>query len=400
MKYKIDKIISFLIIIISSAFYSSGEVYFNLQFVDPQGTGFNAPENIWMQEEAKKGANLLGKIIAQNAYVNIKINATQATPYAWAPAEHYKIINENNSKKIVLNAQHKILNEITTPDFQWDGHIEFNIQQFPKNRNDEFKRTFIHELTHTLGFLNFQNPNSKELSYYNDYDKLFYDANGNPFLINHGNLKNNLTTNPRFNPSIELYACGDCIRKHNNGKCVKIYNPEIYECGSSFAHIDKDAHPRSIMSDRKCHNEYCIWNNYELGIIQDLGYKINWNNYYQAIKDLYPETIALNVDGSVLEEHNVQFKVIENQDFPKGCFEANVFDNLNKKFSITINKESKLILIDKKTNDHLFTFESSSKDKISKIDMNENSYEVFWDKIEINKKTKVNIRFRKTNKNA
>lgn len=390
-----NKTISFLIIITASAINLFGEVHFNLKFVDPQGTGFNAPENIWMQEEARKGANLLGKVIAQNAYVNIKINATQATPYAWAPAEHYKIINESNGKRVILNAQYKILNEITTPDSQWDGHIEFNVGQFPKDRKDEFKRTFIHELTHTLGFLNFQNPNSTELSYYNDYDKLFHDANGNPFLINHGGLKNNLTKNPKFNPSTEIYACGESIRKLNNGKCVKIYNPKVYECGSSFAHIDKEAHPRSIMADRKCHNEYCIWNNYELGIIQDLGYKINWDNYYQAIKNLYAETIALNVDGSVLEENTIQFKIIENRDFPKGCFESNITENLDKKFSIIMNKESKLVLIDKKTNNHLFTFESNSRDKRSKINLAENSYEVFWDKIEINKKTKINIQFRK-----
>lgn len=392
--------LALLSIITLSTLCSFGEVHFNLQFVDPQGTGFNTPKNEWMKEEAIKGANLLGKVIAQNAQVNIRINATKETPYAWAPAEHYKMINEGQGNKIVLNAQDKILNEKSTPDYQWDGHIEFNLEQFPKDKSDEFKRTFIHELTHTLGFLNFQDPRSKQISKYNDYDKLFHDANGNPFLINNGNSKNDLRTNPRFNPSIELYACGECIRKHNNGKCVKIYNPKVYECGSSFAHVDKDAHPRSIMADRKCHNEYCIWNNYELGIIQDLGYKINWDNYCQIVKDLYPATIALNVDGTALEESDIHFQVIENQDFPKECFESTKLKDSDKKFSIMINKESKLVLVDKKTNNHLFTFESNSKNKRSTINLANNAYEIFWDKIETHEKTRVNIQFRKLKINS
>lgn len=390
------KIIKLALIIISiSTLCSFGDVNFNLVFVDPEGTGFNAPQNAWMREEAQKGANLLGKVIAQNAHVNIMVNATEETPYAWAPAEYYKTINESHGKRVVLNAQDKILNEKNTPDTQWDGHIEFNVSQFPKSCGDEFRRTFIHELTHTLGFLNFQDPNSKELTYYNDYDKLFHDANGNPFLINHQGVKNSLTTNPKFNPSIELYACGDCIRKHNNGKCVKIYNPKIYECGASFAHVDRDAHPRSIMSDRKCPNEYSIWNKCELGIIEELGYKINWDNYCQIIRELYPATIALNVDGSVLEEADVHFKVIANQDFPKECFETEVIKDTDKKFSIMINKECKLVLVDKKTKKHIYTFKSDSKDKRSKINLANKAYEIFWDRIEINNKTKVNIQFRK-----
>lgn len=391
--------LAFIIITISTLGLF-GEVHFNLGFVDAQGEGFNAPENAWMREEAKKGANLLGKVIAQNAHVNIMVNATQKTPYAWAPAEYYKTVQESNGRKVILNAQDKILNERRVPDAQWDGHIEFNLERFPKSCKDEFRRTFVHELTHTLGFLNFQNPNAKDLSYYNDYDKLFHDANGNPFLISHNGSKNSLIKNPKFNPSIELYACGDCIRRHNNGKCVKIYNPKIYECGSSFAHIDRDAHPRSIMADRKCPDEYPIWNNYELGIIQELGYKINWDNYCNIIKDLYPPTIALSVDGSVLEEADVHFQVIANHDFPEECFEPNVLNDSDKKFSIMMNEESKLVLVDRKTNTHIYTFTPNSKDKKSKINLANNAYEIFWDKIEINKKTKINIQFRKLKINS
>lgn len=389
-------LIPILLILILSNLSSFAEVHFNLIFTDPQGTGFNAPQNAWMKEEAKKGANLLGKVIEQNAYVNIQVNATLETPYAWAPAEHYKMINESHGTKIVLNAQHKILNEKNTPDTQWDGHIEFNLKPFSKTNSNEYKITFIHELTHTLGFLNFQNPNSKTLSYYNDYDGLFHDANGNPFLIKHQGSINSVTRNPNFNPSIELYACGECIRKHNKGKCVKIYNPKIFENGSSFAHLDKEAHPRSIMADRKCPNEYSIWNNYELGIIQDLGYKINWKNYYQIVKELYPSCITLNVDGSVIEETDAHFQLIPNQDFPKECFETHKLNDSDKKFSITTNSESKLVLVDKKTKKHLFTFSPNSKDKRSKIQLAKNTYEVYWDKLEINNKTKVNINFRKT----
>lgn len=391
--------LALLILAISTSFLF-GEVHFDLGFVDPQGTGFNAPENAWMREEAQKGANLLGKVIAQNAHVNIMVNATKKTPYAWAPAEYYKTVQESYGKKVILNAQDKILNERRIPDSQWDGHIEFNLEQFPISCRDEFRRTFVHELTHTLGFLNFQNPNAKEISYYNDYDKLFHDANGNPFLISQNGSKSSLIKNPKFNPSTELYACGDCIRKHNNGKCVKIYNPKIYECGSSFAHIDRDTYPRSIMSDRKCPNEYPIWNNYELGILQELGYKINWDNYCQVVKDLYPSTIALSVDGSVLEDADVHFQVVANQDFPKECFETEVIKDTDRKFSVKMNNECRLVLVDKKTSKHIYTFKSDSKDKRSKINLANSSYEVYWDKIEINNKTKISIKFSKLNINS
>lgn len=381
---KIKFILTILAISASSIF---GEVRFNLVFTDKQGAGFNSPKHSWMKQEAEKAANLVGKVIDQNACINIRVNDTKKTPYAWAPAEHYKMISEANATKVVLNAQHKILSEKTTSDSEWDGHIEFNLEQFSREHSDEFRRTFVHELTHTLGFLNFQNPRESRLSYYNDYDKLFYDANGNPFIINQGGL----VKNPKFNSFAELYACGDCIRKHNKGKCVKIYNPKIYECGSSFAHVDRDAHPRSIMADRKSHDEYCIWNNYELGIMEELGYKINWENYYKIIRELYPATILLNVDGSVLKETNTSFQVITNQDFPKECFTCDEVNDPDKKFSVKINKESRLVLLDKKTNAPLFTFEPKEKSKKLKIQLANKSYEVSCNKIGNQKEMTIDI---------
>lgn len=389
------KIISFLfLLIIISVSHSFGEVLINLRFTDSDNIGFNDHKNKWMINEAMNVATLVGKLIKQNASINIQINATHETPCAWAPAEYYHTITEKYGKKVTLSAQKKILNNDMTQNNEFNGHIEFNMNKFHEQKRQDFRQIVFHELTHVLGFLNFQQPNSSQISYYNDFDKLLYDKNGNPFLINEGDFNGNYFINPRFNCSLEMYACGNFIQKQNGGKCAKIYNPKVIEVGSSFAHLDSVSHPRSIMASRRGKNEYRIWNNFELSIMQELGYEIDWDNYYQIFQELYPSTITVNIDKGVLEGTDTHFEIQLNEDFPKTCFQPVILDEkVSKKFSVAMNQESKLVLVDNKSKMNLFVFHPFFKTVINKLYIINEKYKADLKENPLKHKLEYNIKF-------
>lgn len=388
------KIISLILISITALHSSFAEVIFNLCFTDNVGAGFKRSEKKWMIDEAKNSASLVGKLIKQNAIVNIQINATNQTPYAWAPTEYYHTIPEKYGKKIILSTQKKILNNDMSHDTEFNGHIEFNIDKFHEHNPEEFKQAFIHELTHTLGFLNFQEPNSSQISHYNDFDKLLHDKNGNPFLINQGDPKGNYFINPKFNCSLEMYACGECIRKQNRGKCAKIHNPKIFENGSSFTHLDSISHPRSIMTSRKCKNEYLIWNNFELSIMQELGYEIDWDNYYKIFQELYPPTVTINIDKGVLEGSDTHFEIIPNDDFPQQCSQPIIFDkDVPKILTVNMNQESKLVLVHDKSKSHLFILNPLSNSITNKLHTLNRTYKASLSKKSLKNKSEINVKF-------
>lgn len=390
------KSISLLLIILFSVLSSFAEVKFNLQFTDNDGFGFKEKEHEWMIDEAKEASELIGKLIKQNAIVNVRVNATDKTPYAWAPTDHYYTIDEKYGKKVILKLHHKILNNIATLDSEPDGHVEFNVSKFNNEKPAEFRLTFIHELTHILGFLNCQDPTASQITHYTDFDKLLHDKNGNRFLINTGDSDGHYYINPKFDGSLEMYACGQSLRKQNAGKFIKIYNPPKPEKGSSYTHLDAEFHPRSIMTSHKCKNEYQIWNNCELGILQELGYEINWDNYYEIFNKVYPPSVTIDIDKTVLEEIDANLEVIINSDFPQKC----ALQPLEKKdlgdiISVEINQESKLVLVDRKTKSHLFEIKPFLNNLLKKIIIKNKRYKLNLKEELANNKPEIYIKLAK-----
>lgn len=391
---KIITITTTLILILLNTLPSFGEVEFKLIFTDSPGTGLLHKEHEWMRQEAENAVQSIGPLFKQNAVVTLNINATEKTSYAWAPTEHYYIKEEKYGKKIIPKAQYKILNNITTEDGEPDGHIEFNVSKFSREKSEEFRLTFIHELTHVLGFLNSQDPTKSELTYYTDFDKLLHDKNGNPLLTHSKDSEGDYYVNPKFNGALELFACGPSIRKQNGGKYIKIYNPTIYEAGSSFTHIDGDFHPRSIMTSHKCCDEYKVWNNCELGILQEIGYEIDWENYNKVFCKLYPLTVTVNIDKEILNETDSHVEVIPNSDFPQKCDQKNIMKNqdLGDVLAVKINRESRLILVDNKTKSHLFEIKPYVKNLLKTVVLKNKKYKLnLADKI-LNNNSEINIK--------
>ncbi|PWU05230.1 MAG: hypothetical protein C5B43_03665 [Verrucomicrobia bacterium] len=374
-----------------------GEVQFNLHFADEDGTGLKQKGNEWMIKESKKAVKLIGKIIKQNAKLTIKVNATDKTNYAWAPSKHFYTIEEKYGQKIIPKALYKILNNVTTENenLDIDGHIEFNISKFNKEKPEEFRMTFIHELTHILGFLNCQIPTASEIYCYTDFDKLLHDKNGNPLLIHKGDPDGHYSLNPKFDSGIDMYACGPFIRQQNNGNFIKIYNPPVIESGSSYTHLDETMHPRSIMTSHKNSDEYHVWNNVELGVLQELGYEIDWENYYAMFNKVYPATITVNIDKEALEATDTSFEIVANPDFPKECTQ-NLALNKNQKgktLTVKMHRECKLVLIDNKTKVRLFTFKPFAKNSLKTILINKKNYKINLTENLLNNKHEFNLKF-------
>lgn len=269
-----NKIVSLIFILSLCSYSLFGKVTFSLNFTDAEGIGFKAARNAWMVEIAQEAMDIVGGMIKQEAYINIEIKSNFTIPCAVSKPKYWHIEQEKSNQKAVLEAHHRIIHQNTKDDGKMHGQVEFNTNRFSKNYKHYLRRTVIHELTHLLGFIPWKMENNRYPSY-NDFDKLLHDGNGNYFLTG----KEKLSINPKFDYGSGLYAYGHNIKVLNEGQSVKIYCPEKYQCGSSFAHLDSKAHPLSIMNPRGNLQDYPLWNKCELGIMQDLGYQIDWNQY-------------------------------------------------------------------------------------------------------------------------
>lgn len=304
MKKYINLIIITLITIISL----SAEVRFDLRFLDKPGIGFNAEGNEWMKEAVIDAADCLGKTIKQHAFVTI---AVYHDPDNNIFAYDTQLLKKIESKQ--ANVITRAMNEILHNEFSgfnnfngiWEGEIQFNTNRFSDFKS--LKSTAIHELTHTLGFISiYPDAQYKSFNFFNEhtnFDHLISDKHGNPLLIeNLGWISNYFKLNPQFDFKSEIFACGPNIKHHNDGKCVKLYNPKTYEKGSSFSHLDTETYPRNLLNHRR-NDGYTIWNKYEIGIMQDLGLEIDWENYCKIVKNEAPNRYHLFVDLDVLEKN-------------------------------------------------------------------------------------------------
>lgn len=332
MKKNSKKLISLLFIFLMSSYCLFGKVTINLKYTDVDGVGFKAPRNSWMQEVAQEATELVGGIIKQNAHINIEIRSNFKINCAVSNPKFWHIESENTNQKAILEAHHKIISENTINDGKIHGQIEFNTNYFSKVYKNFLRRTIIHELTHLLGFIPWK-MDHKNYPSYNDYDKLLHDGNNNYFLI--GGSK--LIINPEFDFSTGLYACGPNIQSLNDGKSVTIYCPKKYECGSSYAHLDPNTHPLSIMNPCGNLQDYPLWNKCELGIMQDLGYKIDWKQYNLMLCKLTSKKnvsmqnqLSSQID---LEKEAKEFQVTDNEEDPGYQMIDNFFDSIVNYFS-------------------------------------------------------------------
>lgn len=359
-----------VVLIIAANLSASAKVKFNLNFTDPEGVGFKAHENRWMIRDAYYAAGLLGSIIEQNAHINVEIKSNMSISYAQATGEYWYVVDEVIGKKAILKAHHKIINEIELDDGETDAKIEFNTSKFYGKYNlflgrprHLLRNTIIHELTHELGFISWKIENY-DTEYYNDYDKLLHDGNGQRFLVG----EYELTINPKFDISSGLYLCGENIRKMNNGRCAKLHSPAEFKCGSSFSHFDSDECPRCLMQHMEGNNDYFIWSNYELGVMQDLGYKINWDMYSKSLKKFYPSYYTIYINGYNPEEYNTAFKIITSAKFEEKYIASTVIKKEpDDVLSIKMNNENTLVLIDNESKDRLFTFSPKTKNQINEL---------------------------------
>lgn len=113
-------------------------------------------------------------------------------------------------------------------------------------------------------------------------------------------------------------------KKRNKGQCVKLYNPKPYRKGSSFSHLDTETYPRNLLNNVggvKNYKVYNIWNKYEIGIMEDLGYKIDWENYCKMVENELPKAYyTLIVNMNDVKGSACYFKLKRSiDDFPQEC---------------------------------------------------------------------------------
>jgi len=307
--YTVAALLPILSLIANSSF---AEVRFDLRFINGQKNEFNRNENEWMKKAVIEAATDLGRFIKQDAFVTIQVYSDPSCLYAEAQVRAVAVGSDRN--RYTAKVMDRILNnqfigiqvgiarlwlrflDLYTGELgdspSWEGSIRFNTHQFSDFKR--LKQVAMHELTHKLGFISFTIRDSRFDETYSDYDRLIVDKDGNPLLIS-SNENGDLKANPRFNHRGEIFSCGENSKKRNNGNCVKLYNPPAYVPGGSVIHLDSGAYPKNIMT----HNggNYIAWNKYEIGILEDLGYEIDWTNYCKFILNELP-----------------------NNDFPQECF--------------------------------------------------------------------------------
>lgn len=346
MKIYIKNLITILFLITTSL---SAEVRFDLRFVDEPGIGFNAEGHEWMKKAVTEAADCLGKTIKQHAFVTIEVYADN-NPEVYANAPQYLKEIESDKARYISKAMNKILNN-EFPTFLeklgqlwetgtdllrgrqrfsglWEGAIVFNTDSF--NDFNTLKRITIHELTHTLGFASLS-PDmyyNKWSSQPNYFDQLIVDKDGD-LLFTPGSLDK---FNPKFDYCCSLFACGPNIKKRNNEQCVKLYNPTTYKSGSSFSHLDDDTYPKNLLNH--VGGKYNIWNKYEIGIMEDLGYEIDWEYYCKLVENEIPKPklYTLIVDRDALQDANYYFILERLNDFPQEC-------SSNKDVSASVDRE-------------------------------------------------------------
>lgn len=320
-------------LLVMGSFSLYGEVHFNLRFTDPDGTGFNDFKNAWIKEAVEEGTEALGKCIKQNAFVTVEVCLSKQPDYLFGIADHSiahsEVITDKEFNKSITKAMNKILKE-SNEEFNgvWEGRIKFNIDKVVQMGLDSrtIKAVTIHELTHALGFIKgfADNPNTVTNPDYSDFTRLITDLKGNPLIED---LPNNFKYNSNFDFKSNVYACGPNIKKRNDEKCVRLYNPINYSPGSSFSHLDLNTYPRNLLGPAQRDNQYGHWNKYEIGIMEDLGYEIDWKNYCPSVEEEYlrdSHTLKINIDG--LEGANC-YCILKNnhKDFPEECFNNEIF---------------------------------------------------------------------------
>lgn len=304
-----------------------GRVKFNLNFTDPENAGLNKPEFAWMKAAMNEAAESLGDTIAQNAQVYIEVISNNNIRFSMACSEFHTM---PDGFRQIEYAHERIFeeNDENKPQI-FDGHIKINPEDYFSA--SEVKDMFIHELTHLLGYRSNQYADlthSRSQNFqYNRMDTLLQDSKGEKLI------KENVR-NPKFDSSSGVFACGPNILKHNN-QCIEMENFRV----GALSH--PKANNGDIMSYK---NIYHTWNTHELGIMEDLHYKINYDTYCKEFKKFHyddlnsKEILSLIISIQSLPEHcSLQPKIKDKYDrVPSIC--SIDFDNSKANVIVDKNK--------------------------------------------------------------
>lgn len=318
----IIRIICWLIFFISSS-EVFGEVKFNFHF-DPI---FDIPENSWMKQETQEAGELLGSVIKQNAQLNIKVKAVSYDDSSYAMAKN-NVITFNAEQGLERAYASALLKIVTIGEY--DANISINFNTINKNKN-LYKTIIIHELTHVLGFSGSVKSLDREgsiIKYFQLYDELISDQNEVPFIIREDGVAK---VNPKFDSEGYVYICGKNIRKRNGGLCIRLFNKKHYIdiLGESFVHMDPKKYARNIMIPVTGSKIFSFWNKYEVGIMEDLGYKIDFEEFCNIYAKLHlqpTEYREMNYKAQGCPQDELVFQFIECEEYklaPTECLNSN-----------------------------------------------------------------------------
>ncbi len=191
------------------------------------------------------GKNVLGSASPTNIYRNFAGAVKSNTWYCVAMAE--KMAHKN------LNGTDYDISANFNASFDWYT----SLSGIPgKNQQDLFT-IVLHELEHGLGFFTVTGISGNTGSYgYNGYpfiyDHFMVGSNGKniidktafPATVNASGNFASLAIKNQYTSGTLTFS-GPLTNKADNNLPVKLYSPATYEVGSSIAHLDEVAYPRS-----------------------------------------------------------------------------------------------------------------------------------------------------------
>lgn len=305
-----------------------GEVKFNFHF-DPI---FDSPENSWMKEQTQEIADLLGSVIKQNAEINIQVKATLSGKGLYAIAGFNPLIFPLHQGLGLAHPPVR-LNIVNIGEF--DGYIDLDLIK-ANNESVNYQRVIVHELTHILGFEGmarlFDMDDNLRIGGFLLFDTFIFSQDGEPLIIRDGKITK---VNLSFNPNGLVFACGENIRKRNEGDCVKLFNKRHYPNigGNSFIHLDPKAYKGNIMNPGTDFVTYSFWNKYEVGIMEDLGYEIDFEEFCKVYADLHLNLMdyqEIDLAPNACPQNSLSWLLLRVDEYTAAPIECRDSDNFNK----------------------------------------------------------------------
>lgn len=135
--------------------YIFSEVEFKFHYIDNPGTGFNAAENAWAREAVEKAGKTVGNSLQHKATINLKVIAVTDEGADASIMKGANFAGRFNGENFMQDIFHDV-----NDSKKLYGPILINFSKDWMERNGNINtegayslvKTFIHELTHGLGF--------------------------------------------------------------------------------------------------------------------------------------------------------------------------------------------------------------------------------------------------------